>query len=151
MCGIISQSNLNNPVISSNDTLARMLYSKYNMDNNTKTKYDLEERTYIFAKQVTKYIKLLPKNLTNIEFGKQLIRSAGSVGANYIEANEALSKKEFLMRIKISRKEAKESGYWLRLSDVPKTQLKMKEDLIQESIELTKIFGSIVTKSTSKL
>jgi len=113
-------------------------------------KYDLEERTYLFAKQVSKYIKLLPKNLTNFEIGKQLFRSAGSVGANYIEANEALSKKDFLMRIKISRKEAKESSYWLKLSDIPKTQLKMKEDLIQESIELTKIFGAIVTKSTSK-
>ena len=92
----------------------------------SKVKYDLEERTFIFAQVVTKYIKLLPKNLTNIEIGKQLIRSAGSVGANYIEANEALSKKDFLMRIKICRKEAKESHYWLRLSRELPGHTKMK-------------------------
>jgi len=57
----------------------------------------------------------LPKTIANIEDGKQLIKSSGSTGANYREANESLSKKDFLMRIKISRKEAKESAYWLRL------------------------------------
>ena len=61
----------------------------------------------------------IPKNLPNTEISKQLVRSAGSVGANYIEANEALSKKDFLMRAKISRKEAKESCYWIKLLTTP--------------------------------
>ncbi len=82
---------------------------------NSKPKYDLEERTFIFAKDVRNFIKTLPKSTANFEDGKQLIKASGSVGANYREANEALSKKDFIMRIKISRKEAKESKYWLRL------------------------------------
>lgn len=82
--------------------------------------YDLEERTFCFTKDVRLLVKQLPKTVANIEDGKQVIRSSGSIGANYIEANEALSKKDFVMRIKISRKEAKESRYWLRLLDVPK-------------------------------
>ena len=73
--------------------------------------YDLEERTELFAKRVRDFVRALPKDLTNLEYFRQLIRASGSVGANYIEANEALSKKDFLMRIKISRKESKESRY----------------------------------------
>jgi four helix bundle protein len=82
--------------------------------------YDLEERTLRFAKEVLKFVGILPKTLANIEIMKQIIRSSGSVGANYIEANEALSKKDFEMRIKICRKEAKESRYWLKLIEVRK-------------------------------
>jgi four helix bundle protein len=77
--------------------------------------YDLEERTFQFAKSVRLFVKTLEKNIASIEDSKQLIRSSGSIGANYIEANESLSKKDFIFRIKISRKEAKESIYWLRL------------------------------------
>ena len=77
--------------------------------------YDLEERTFQFAKNVRLFIKSLIKTAGNIEDMKQVIRSSGSIGANYIEANESLSKKDFVYRIKISRKEAKESIYWLRL------------------------------------
>ena len=73
--------------------------------------YDLEDRTLLFAKDVIEFVGKVPRNLANNEIAKQLIRSVGSVGANYIEANEALSKKDFLMRVKISRKEAKESCY----------------------------------------
>lgn len=116
------------------------------MDENQNTKkYDLEERTFIFANRIKEYIKTLPKNLSNTEYCKQLVRSSGSVGANYIEANESLSKKDFVMRVKICRKEAKESCYWLRLietnNDVEKAVL------IQEAIELTRICGAIVEKS----
>jgi four helix bundle protein len=78
--------------------------------------YDLEERTHIFAKRVRAFYKLLPRTDGNVSDGRQLIRSSGSVGANYIQANEAISKKDFLHRIKISRKEAKESRWWLRLT-----------------------------------
>jgi four helix bundle protein len=69
--------------------------------------YDLEERTLEFAKNVITFTKVLPRTVANRELVKQLVRSCGSVGANYIEANESLSKKDFVMRIKICRKEAK--------------------------------------------
>ena len=76
---------------------------------NSKPIYDLEERTYQFAKDVRLFVKTLPKTVANIEDGKQVIKASGSVGANYIEANESLSKKDFKMRIKICRKEANET------------------------------------------
>ena len=115
------------------------------MKSNEK-KYDLEERTFIFAKNVIGYVRNLPKGITYSEIGKQLVRSAGSVGANYIEANESLSKKDFLMRIKICRKEAKESGYWLKLSSPTKPHENTKIELMCESEELMKIFSSIMRK-----
>ena len=110
-------------------------------------KYDLAERTLKFAKRVAAYVHKLPKTLANTEQGKQLIRSSGSVGANYIEAEEALSRKDFAMRIKISRKEAKESRYWLELTEPQDTVLEEKSILKQEAMELTKIFGAIVEKT----
>ncbi len=120
------------------------------MLSNQKTKkYDLEERTQLFAKNVRLFVKKLSKTIANIEDSKQLIRSSGSVGANYIEANESLSKKDFLMRIKICRKEAKESRYWLRLIDVQNNNALDAEraELEQEANELTNIFGAIIRKS----
>ena len=77
--------------------------------------YDLEDRTYLFAKECRFFIRSLPKTLSNIEDGKQLIKTSGSVGANYIEANKKLGVKNFLMKMKISRKKAKETYYWLKL------------------------------------
>ena len=114
------------------------------MENKTNKKYDLENRTFIFAQNVKLYVDQLPNKTTSFEIGKQLIRSAGSVGANYIEANESLSKKDFLMRIKICKKEAKESKYWIKLSTPLKTYNSNKNDLINESEELMKIFGAII-------
>lgn len=118
-------------------------------NQNPKPVYDLEERTFIFAKDVRLFVKTLPYSTANEEDGRQLIKASGSVGANYREANEALSKKDFLMRMKISRKEAKESGFWLRLI---KETNNLKNDnealrLINESIELKKIFSSIIEKT----
>ena len=115
------------------------------MDQNNKI-YDLEERTFKFAERAQNFVKKLTRTITNIENGRQLARSAGSVAANYIEANEALSKKDFVMRIKICRKEAKESRLWIKLSDSQSTP-QDKEVLIQEATELTKIFGAILEKS----
>lgn len=71
--------------------------------------YDLEDRTFDFAKDVRVFCKQIPKSLANHEDIKQLVRASGSVGANYIEANESLSKKDFLMRVKICRKEARKA------------------------------------------
>jgi four helix bundle protein len=112
--------------------------------------YDLENRTLNFARNIIAFINKLPKTLTNIEISKQLVRSAGSVGANYIEANESLSKKDFIMRIKICRKEAKESRYWLNLVSCSEECLGDQSGLIQESTELMKIFGAILQKTSSK-
>jgi four helix bundle protein len=111
--------------------------------------YDLEDRTYAFARKVRAFVKTLPRTICNIEDVKQVVRSSGSVGANYIEANEALSKKDFAMRIRICRKEAKESRYWLRLLDTRASgQAEAeREKLIQESTELMKIFAAILRKS----
>ncbi|OGM90325.1 four helix bundle protein [Candidatus Wolfebacteria bacterium RIFCSPHIGHO2_01_FULL_48_22] len=116
---------------------------------NSKPKFDLEERTLEFAKNIRSFIKKIPKTIGNIEDSKQLIRSSGSIGANYIEANESLSRKDFLLRIKISKKEAKESLYWLRLLDVGGSEFLERErrQFIQEAVELGRIFGSILEKS----
>jgi len=116
-------------------------------DKNSK-QYDLEDRTKTFALRVRLFVKNLIKTVGNIEDGKQLVRSSGSVGANYIEANEALSKKDFIMRIKICRKEAKESKYWLELVDVQDAKIEEeRQKLIQEATELMMIFSSIMRKS----
>ena len=69
--------------------------------------YDLEERTLQCAKDIRVFVKMLPRTIANLQDIRQLVRASGSVGANYIEANESLSKKDFVVRIKISRKEAK--------------------------------------------
>lgn len=110
--------------------------------------YDLEERTFLFAKRCRDIVKKLQRTIGNIEDAKQLIRSSGSQAANYIEANESLGKKDFCMRIKLCRKEAKESRLWLRLFDVGSDVeiVKVIDWLMQEAMELTKIFGSILEK-----
>lgn len=102
-----------------------------------------------FAKDNRLFVKQLPKTIGNIEDGKQLIRASGSVGANYIEANEAFSKKDFVLRAKISRKEVRESRYWLNLVGTNNNS-ELEEErkrLIQEATELMNIFGSIIRKS----
>jgi len=111
--------------------------------------YDLEERTFKFARDVRVFVKKLPKTLSNLEDIPQLVRSSGSVGANYIEANESISKKDFLHRIKICRKESKESKFWLSLIDANNEKVLEEERkrLIQESHELMMIFSSIMRKS----
>ncbi len=110
--------------------------------------YDLGERTFLFAQEVRSLVKQLERTLANVEDARQLVRASGSVGANYIEANEALSKKDFAMRIKISRKEAKESGFFLRLLDNSAQPLdERRGKLVQESGELVSIFTAILRKT----
>ncbi|VXB22867.1 Four helix bundle protein [Flavobacterium sp. 9AF] len=110
--------------------------------------FDLEERTFLFAKDCRLYIQKLPKTISNIEDGKQLIRSSGSVGANYIEANEKLGNKDFLFRAKIARKEAKESKYWISLLHEMNIEFQeVSKALIEESEELRKILSTIISKS----
>jgi four helix bundle protein len=110
--------------------------------------FDLEERTFAFAKRSRAFVKKLARTIANIEDVRQLIRSSGSVGANYIEANESLSKKDIIVRIKIARKEAKESRYWLRLLEPScADSVTERDQLIQEAQELMKILGAILRKS----
>jgi len=73
--------------------------------------YDLEQRSFQFARDCRRLVKSIIVNICNLEDGKQLVRSSGSVGANYIEANESLSKKDFRYRIKVCRKDTK---YWIQ-------------------------------------
>ena len=115
-----------------------------------KKPYDLEARTFVFARQVRDFLKSLPRTLANREDARQVIRSSGSVGANCIEANESLSRKDFRVRIKICRKEAKESAYWLRLLNVGQSkEMNAERDaLVDESMELMKIFNAIAAKSS---
>ena len=103
---------------------------------------DLEDRTFEFAQSVRAFVKQLPRTLSNTEDVRQLVRASGSVAANWIEADEALSKKDFLMRVKICRKESKESRLFLRLIDagLSKNNVAARERLAAEARELTLIF-----------
>jgi len=113
-----------------------------------KRPYDLEERTLEFAKGIIRLCQKLPKNTINFKLIEQLIDSAGSVGANYREANEKLSKKDFAHRMKITRKECKETTYWLELlKEANQDSGKEIDDFIKESKELRNIFTSIIEKS----
>jgi four helix bundle protein len=118
------------------------------MDKTKNRKYDLEERTLKFAESVIDLVKLLPPNIVNQKLTSQLVAAATSIGANYREANAALTKKDFTHKISISRKEAKETHYWLQLILTANPGLKKRiEDLLSESLELIKIFSAIVGKS----
>src|SRR6516225_4553657 len=109
--------------------------------------YDLGDRTFEFAKASRAFVKKLPRTIANIEDAKQLIRASGSIGANYIEANEAIGKKDFVMKIKTCRREAKESCYWARLLECDGELEAARVKLLAEARELTNIFGAIVRKS----
>lgn len=115
--------------------------------------YDLEERTFLFAKRVRAFVKTLPRSIANFEDIKQVVRASGSVGANYIEANDALSPKDRVLRVKIARKEAKESQYWLRLLDTGATPVCEIERtaLVQEAVELMNILAAILRKPEASL
>ena len=117
------------------------------MDEGTKGE-ELVGRCQRFAKDVRVFVHSLTMDTANSEDAKQLVRSSGSVGANYIEAQEALSKKDFANRVKISRKEARESGYWLSLLELFDSESLETERkrLRQESNELKLILNSIVVK-----
>jgi four helix bundle protein len=110
---------------------------------------DLEPRTFRFADSVRGFVKQLPRTISNTEDVRQLVRASGSVAADWIEADEALSKKNFLMRVKICRKEAKESRLFLRLIDIglTKSTVAARDRLAAEARELTLIFSSIISKS----
>ena len=109
--------------------------------------YDLERRTEQFAADCRALVRSVEKDIPNFEDSKQLVRASGSVAANYIEASEPLGSRDFLMKLKISRKEAKESRLWLSLIKTKQPDLSdQKERLIGECIELRKILSAIISK-----
>jgi four helix bundle protein len=111
-------------------------------------KYDLEERTSLFAERVRNFCLRLPKNVANAEYMPQLIRAGSSPGANYIEANESIGDKDFKMKIKTCRRESKESAYWLRLAitDGSKEMEDERNYLRQEARQFVLIFTAILKK-----
>ncbi|KKS80883.1 MAG: hypothetical protein UV56_C0005G0003 [Candidatus Woesebacteria bacterium GW2011_GWC1_43_10b] len=110
-------------------------------------KSNLEDRTLEFSKKIISFCKELPNNRINFNLINQLIRSATSIGANYREANDSLGKKDFLNRLRIARKEAKETSYWLE--PIQHFNKDSNADfLIQETKELRNILSSIIQKLT---
>lgn len=112
---------------------------------------DLEERTTEFAKRVIRLSKELPKDRINNPLVGQVIRSAGSIGANYREANESLGKKDFIYRLRIARKEAKETQHWLELIKEANQGLEARmRNLFQELQEIRNILSAIIEKAKLK-
>jgi four helix bundle protein len=106
--------------------------------------YDLEERTAKFGEAIITFSKSLPYNATIKPLQSQIVRSATSVGANYMEANQASSRKDFKNKIRICQKEANESKHWLRMiaTAVPEKREECRK-LWKEAHELTLIFAKI--------
>ena len=125
-----------------------MTSSNPNDESPSQRQYDLEDRTFRFAKDVIAFVDRIPRTIANVEIAKQLVKASGSVGANYIEANESLGRKDFLMKIRISRKESKESRYWLKLVTYDEPDKPTQDRLTQESTELMKILGAILRNAT---
>lgn len=116
-----------------------------------KSIYDFEERTLEFSKRILKLARALPIHERNTVLVKQIVRSGTSVGANYREAGDALGDKDFLHRLRIARKESKETTYWLQLIQEENPDIARRCDtLVQESVELTKILSAMITSAKEK-
>ena len=113
----------------------------------SKKNYDLIERTARFGENVIEFMKILPKDTINNSLISQVIRSGTSIGANYMEADGAESKKDFRHKIAICKKEAKETMHWFRM--ISKANLNKRDEcrkLWKEVHELALIFSSILNK-----
>lgn len=116
-------------------------------ENNSNRYRELEERMTTFAKSVVRLCKQLPRNRINDPLVSQVVRASGSIGANYREANEALGKKDFVHRLRLSRKEAKETHHWLDvLIEADPEHTKELTELMQEADELRRILSAIIIK-----
>lgn len=116
-------------------------------NSNDKKPYDLEERTALFGKVIIKFLKTVLENQINKSLINQLVRSATSIGANYMEADAAESKKDFNHKISICKKEAKETMHWLgMMAEAVPNQKENCRELWQESHELVLIFSKILQK-----
>ena len=118
------------------------------MEPSNKHPFDLEKRTTEFAKQVIILCRKLPKDAVNNRLISQVVGSSGSIGAKYREANDALGTKDFVNRLRISRREAKETIHWLELIETANPDFKKEtQALTQEAVELCKIFSTIIKKN----
>ena len=128
--------------------------NKLPMTNGKIKKIDIKDRSLEFAVRAAKFIDKLPRKQSAIEYGKQLIRSSASIGANLTEADGALSRKDFVNKVGISRREAKESEYWLQLiKKVESINLPEEKELswlINESKELKLILSAIINNTNLK-
>lgn len=114
---------------------------------NDKKKYDLEERTAKFGEEIIEFVKILPKSSINNPLINQTVRCGTSIGANYMEADGAESKKDFRHKIAISKKESKEMMHWLRMiAKANPDKIKECRKLWKEAHELALIFSSILKK-----
>ena len=121
-----------------------------NQSTNIRNNFDLEQRTTQFGKMVVRLCRQLPKDSINSRIAGQLVGSAGSIGANYREANDALGKKDFFNRLRIARKEAKETLHWLELLvEANPEQKEEARNLWKEAEELKKILSAIINKATA--
>ena len=114
--------------------------------------YDIKERCLRFAVKIVSFVDRLPKTIAGYEIGRQLLKAGTSVGANVEEADGAVSKKDFVNKIGIARKEARESNYWLKVIDLSNLLKKQNDNeelkwLLNESKELMKILSSIMSKA----
>ena len=133
---------------STNQFPNRIQMSGPNNSNSRRDYQDLEERTFRFAKDIRKFVSEVPKNPSNLEDIPQLVRASGSTAANYLEANDSLGKKDFLMRLRIARKEAKEARLFLRLLDCEGAiQIEERSRLVKEAMELKLILSTIIKNS----
>lgn len=113
------------------------------------TNFDLEERTAVFAERIIRFAKKLVNTPENIPLKTQLVRAGTSIGANYYEAAEAQSKKDFVHKIAISKKETKETKFWLRVIGVANPDLKEEaRSLWKEAHELNLIFAAAIRTAT---
>jgi len=119
-------------------------------NNNAVKRFNLEERVIKFSNSITDFCNSLPKNLITKPLISQLVRSGTSIGANYSEATECDSKKDFISKISIAKKEAKETRYWLRIivHSLPKFKSEARV-LWKEAQELNLIFASIIRRTKS--
>ncbi|MEI8349013.1 MAG: four helix bundle protein [Candidatus Omnitrophota bacterium] len=125
--------------------------NKISMIQANNSKYDLRERTAKFGENVINFAKRIPESTINRPLISQLVRAATSVGANYCEADDATTKKDFLYRIAVCRKESKESKHWLRMVTMAIPALKDEANLLSnEAQELNLIFSAIINKGKAK-
>lgn len=111
---------------------------------------DIQERTFQFAVRVVRLVDRLPRTIAGMEVGRQLVRAATSVGANVEEADAAESKRDFVHKMKIAHKEAREARYWLEIVQAALLDDDEVRDLIRESNELIHILQAIIRSATEK-
>ena len=115
------------------------------------TNYDLEERTAKFGEAIIEFAKKIPRNPITVSLITQLVKAGTSVGANYCEADNASTKKDFIHKIGICKKESRESRHWLRMVSKAVEPLKAETKVLwKEAQELNLIFASIINKCKKK-